>query len=206
MSSPDAQNETPSPYLIPGSEAQRLFEDSRNRIYQYRAAPFTLSSGRESNHYFNARKITMVPDLLQRLCVVLRDELLPRIGYPDGPPAAGGLTLGSDPIAFGLSLAYQDAGKTVYPIVVRKEPKGHGQGRQIEGESEQVREVLLVDDVVTTAGASLKAVAALRAAGLIVRTAVCVVDREEGGAEALRGEGIELHGLFKKSDFILKNA
>lgn len=199
-------SESLNPYLVPGSEALRLFEDSRNRIYQYRAEPFTLSSGRESNHYFNARKITMVPELLQRLSVVFRDELLPRIGYPDGPPAAGGLTLGSDPIAFGLSLAYQEKGKTVYPIVVRKEPKGHGQGRQIEGESEQVREVLLVDDVVTTAGASLKAVAALRAAGLIVRTAVCVVDRQEGGAEAMRAEGIELHGLFRKSDFAMNES
>ena len=191
-----------SKYLVEGSVARGLFDDSRQRIYQFRSEPFLLSSGKESNHYFNCRKITMVPDLLQRLSVALRDELLPRIGYPDGPPAAGGLTLGSDPIAFGLSLAYQAVGKTVYPIVVRKAAKEHGTGRQIEGEAEQVREVLLVDDVVTTAGASLKAVAALRAAGLIVRTAVCVVDRQEGGAEALRAEGIELHGLFLKSDFI----
>ncbi len=191
-----------SKYLVEGSVARGLFDDSRDRIYQFRSEPFLLSSGKESNHYFNCRKITMVPDLLQRLSVALRDELLPRIGYPDGPPAAGGLTLGSDPIAFGLSLAYQAVGKTVYPIVVRKAAKEHGTGRQIEGEAEQVREVLLVDDVVTTAGASLKAVAALRAAGLIVRTAVCVVDRQEGGAEALRAEGIELHGLFLKSDFI----
>ncbi|MEQ9364922.1 MAG: hypothetical protein RIF32_11795, partial [Leptospirales bacterium] len=108
-----------SKYLAEGTAALRLFEDSRDRIYQYRSEPFLLSSGKESNHYFNCRKITMVPDLLQRLAAVLRDEVLPRIGYPDGPPAAGGLTLGSDPIAFGLSLAYQAVGKTVYPIVVR---------------------------------------------------------------------------------------
>jgi orotate phosphoribosyltransferase len=183
------------------SQARRLFEDTKERIYQYRSEPFLLSSGGESNHYFNCKKITMVPDLLHRLACVFRDEVLPRVGYPEGPPAAGGLTLGSDPIAFALSLAYLEQGRTVYPIVVRKESKGHGTGRQIEGEAELVSEVVLLDDVVTTGGASLKAVHALRSAGLIVRNALCVVDRQEGGYEALKAEGVELHGLFRKSDF-----
>lgn len=117
------------------------------------------------------------------------------------PEAVGGLTLGADPIAYALSLAAHSRGKIVYPLIVRKESKEHGLKKRIEGEFERVKSALVVDDVITTAGSTLKAVAALREAGLIVEEAVCIVDREEGGREALEREGILLHSLFRKSDF-----
>ena len=183
-----------------GPLTRELFEATKNEIYQYREEPFQLSSGGTSNHYFNCRKITLVPEHLEKLVRVIRDEVLPGRNIAR-PPAAGGLTLGADPIAVAFALAcLEDDGK-VAPLIVRKEAKGHGMGRRIEGEWEGVPRVLALDDVITTGGSTLKAIAAFREAGITVEHAVCVVDREEGGAEALAAEGVRLIGVFKKSDF-----
>ncbi len=179
---------------------ERLFQESRDLIYQYKEVPFQLSAGGESHHYFNCKKITLVPERLGLLARVIIEELLPSSGV-DGFQGVGGLTMGSDPMAFALSLEYLSRGKVVYPLIVRKEPKGHGTGQQIEGEKESVKKVLLLDDVVTTAGSSLKAVRAFRESGIQVEAAVCIVDREEGGHEALEKEGIRLFPIFRKSDF-----
>lgn len=130
---------------------------------------------------------------------MLRDEVIPAAG--GAPAAVGGLTLGADPIGISLSLAYNEQGRTVYPLIVRKEVKVHGTGQRIEGAWQDVSEVLVLDDVITTAGSTLSAVTAFREAGLIVKDAVCIVNREEGGEEALREAGIRLHSVFKKSDF-----
>lgn len=183
---------------------RELFEVCAGEIYAFREAPFTLASGMRSHHYFNCKKITLVPERLRLLALVLRDELIPSLNFPGGlPRAAGGLTLGSDPIAYALSLAYQEIGVDCYPVVVRKEAKQHGTGRRIEGEWPEgaVQEVLLIDDVITTGGSSLKAVHALREAGLKVTQGVCIVDREEGGRENLAAEGVELFAVFQKRDF-----
>lgn len=142
----------------------------------------------------------MHPGRLSLMARALRDELIPLSG--EAPEAIGGLTMGADPIAYALSLAYHDAGRTCFPLIVRKEAKQHGTGQRIEGEAAKVKSVLLIDDVVTTAGSALKALEAFRQAGLFVQRAICIVDREEGGREALRIAGVELFSLFKKSDFI----
>ena len=184
-----------------GELSRKLLELSRGEIYNYREEPFTLASGARSHHYFNCRKITLYPERLALLARAIRDEVLPGEGLED-IPAAGGLTLGADPIAVALALSYQEQGRTLFPLIVRKEAKGHGLGRKIEGEWEGAERVLALDDVITTGGSTLKAVFALREAGLEVSSAVCVVDREEGGAEALRNEGVELYSVFKKSDFL----
>ncbi len=192
--------------MISGTITQQLYADTKDRIYRYSEEPFTLSSGKTSHHYFNCKKITMHPEYLARMAAAMRDELIPGISaFAAVPPAGvGGLTLGSDPIAFALSLAYREKGTTVYPIVVRKEQKQHGTGRRIEGELDAFTggEVLLIDDVVTTGGASLKAVEALRFAGLKLEHGICIVDREEGGRENLAQHGVTLHSLFTKSDFV----
>jgi orotate phosphoribosyltransferase len=182
-----------------GPLARELFEKSRDLIYQFREEPFILASGRKSRHYFNCKKITLHPARLALLARVLRDEVIPAAGA--APAAVGGLTLGADPIGISLSLAYNDKGMTVYPLIVRKEVKAHGTGQRIEGAWQEVTEVLVLDDVITTAGSTLSAVNAFREAGLLVKDAVCIVNREEGGEEALREAGIRLHSVFKKSDF-----
>ncbi|MBL8018872.1 MAG: orotate phosphoribosyltransferase [Leptospirales bacterium] len=184
-----------------GPLTKQLFEHSRDHIYAFRDEPFTLASGRKSRHYFNCKKITLHPGRLQMLANVLRDEIIPALGQ--SPQAVGGLTLGADPIGCALSLAYNAVGKTVFPLIVRKEAKGHGTGQKIEGEVSAVKEVLVLDDVITTAGSTLQAVRAFREAGLIVNQAICIVNREEGGEEALKAEGVQISWVFKKSDFSL---
>lgn len=166
----------------------------------YREEPFQLVSGQMSNHYFNCKKITLHPGRLSLLAKTIRDELLPQVSLPL-PKAAGGLTLGADPIAYSFSLACFEMGHLCMPIVVRKEAKGHGTARQIEGDLTGIDEVLVFDDVITTAGSTIKAVTALRDAGFKVNHAVCIVDRQEGGEEALKLQQVTLHSLFKKSDF-----
>lgn len=182
-----------------GPLARELFEISRDLIYQFREEPFILASGRKSRHYFNCKKITLHPARLALLARVLRDEVIPGAGLE--PAAIGGLTLGADPIGISLSLAYHEKGRLVYPLIVRKEVKAHGTGQRIEGAWQDVSEVLVLDDVVTTAGSTMSAVSAFREAGLVVKDAVCIINREEGGAEALAEAGIRLHSVFKKSDF-----
>lgn len=174
---------------------------ARPLIYRYSEKPFLLASGASSHHYFNCKSITLHPERLRLLARVICDETMPAAGL-SVPAAVGGLTLGADPICYAVSLYYWEKGKLVYPLIVRKEAKGHGTGRQIEGEVESVREVIVMDDVITTAGSTLKAVEALRGAGLSVKNAVCIVDREEGGRENLAKAGIELFSVFRKSEFV----
>ena len=185
------------------SDANSLFSLIQAHAYAYRQEPFTLASGRRSHHYFNCKKITLHPARLSLLC----DEIYRRF-FSEGklalPEAVGGLTLGADPISYGLVLALHARNHLCYPLIVRKEAKGHGTGKQIEGEVEAISgaEVLALDDVITTGGSTLKAVIALREAGFVVRQALCIIDREEGGVQNLKSEGVELLSLFRKSDFI----
>ncbi|MDH5657243.1 MAG: orotate phosphoribosyltransferase [Spirochaetia bacterium] len=184
-----------------GQITLKLFQFAKDEIYKFSSEPFTLASGQQSQHYFNCKKITLLPERLSLLAEALKNELIP-VFSKTVPQAVGGLTLGADPISYALSLAYLKDGNTVFPLVVRKEAKGHGTLRQIEGEAEQVDEVIVLDDVITTAGSTIKAVHAFRSAGIRVKNAVCIVDREEGGKEALEKEEISLYSLFVKSDFI----
>lgn len=142
----------------------------------------------------------MHPAHLAMLADALRGEVIEN-RLEGIPSSVGGLTMGADPIAYALSLSYREHGQIVYPLIVRKEAKDHGTGKQIEGEVESVDSVLLLDDVITTGGSSLKAAEAFRKAGLKVTHAVCIIDREEGGRESLEKEGITLFSLYRKSDF-----
>jgi len=181
---------------------EKLLAECRGEVYRYSKEEFRLSSGALSHHYFNCRKITLHPVRLQLLAEIIRDELLPDIYGKELPLAAGGLTLGADPIAVSLSLSLLNHEKQLFPLIVRKTAKGHGLGRRIEGEYDGIDEVLALDDVVTTGSSTLEAVEAFRQVGLTVRHAICVVDREEGGAELLQNNGVKLYSVFKKRDFI----
>lgn len=169
-------------------------------VYRYSEKPFLLASGKESNHYFNCKEITLHPQRLAKLSRAMVEVLIPDF-LDREPESVGGLTLGADPIAYSIAIAYGQVNKIVYPLVVRKQVKDHGTQKMIEGYVDKVNSCLVVDDVITTGGSTLKAVEALREAGLTVTDGICILDREEGGWENLDKNGVKMHSLFKKSDF-----
>ncbi|PJZ68239.1 orotate phosphoribosyltransferase [Leptospira perolatii] len=179
---------------------QELFKLIKEHAYKYREEPFSLASGRKSRHYFNCKEITMHPERLELLCRYIVEDFLPKTGLPD-PESFGGLTLGADPICYGLGFEYRRQGKNVFPMIVRKQVKEHGTKNLVEGAIHMVRSCFVVDDVVTTGGSTSQAIKSLRDAGLIVNYGICILDREEGGREAIESEGVKMHSLFKKSEF-----
>lgn len=163
-----------------GPDLQRLSEVLRERsILRGR---FTLASGRTSDYYLDCRRTTLDPEganLVGR-CVL---DVVDRQGLH--PEFVGGLTMGADPIAASVAVLSWQAGRPIPAFLVRRAAKDHGTGRRIEGWIRKDSEVLVVEDVVTTGGSTLEAIAAIEDAGARVAAVVAVIDREEGGAEAL---------------------
>ncbi|MBL0953219.1 MAG: orotate phosphoribosyltransferase [Leptospira sp.] len=177
----------------------QLFSWMKSYVYRFSETPFRLASGLESQHYFNCKEVTLHPERLAIIADCFIDEIIPKLNVEF--QAIGGLTLGADPIAYAISLAYGKRGKTIFPLVVRKEYKGHGTGQQIEGFWKEVKSCLVVDDVITTGGSTLKAVKVLRDAGITVTNGICILDREEGGRENLEKENVSMASIFTKSEF-----
>ncbi len=179
-------------------EREKLKEMIRERSLRVAEEPvFKLSSGKMSRFYVDLKRVTFDPEgayLVGRLMYALVREF--------SPDAAGGLTLGADPIAYAISfISYMD-GAPIKPFVVRKEPKGHGTGRWIEGVLREGERVAVIEDVVTTASSALKAVRACREAGLEIVGVFAVVDREEGGRERIAEEGLALYSLFRLPELL----
>ncbi|EPG68138.1 orotate phosphoribosyltransferase [Leptospira wolffii serovar Khorat str. Khorat-H2] len=177
-----------------------LFKLVQNHAYRYREEPFTLASGKKSRHYFNCKEITLHPERLELLCKYIVEKHLPAAGL-EGAEAFGGLTMGADPICYGVALESRRQNKNVFPLIVRKQAKDHGTKNLVEGGVNAVKSCVVVDDVVTTGASTLQAIKSLRDAGLEVNACVCILDREEGGREAIEAEGIRVFPIFKKSEF-----
>ena len=158
---------------------------------------FTLTSGRTSDYYVDGKQVTLDG---RGLYLVARFTL--EHCREHGIDAVGGLTLGADPIAAATVALSGDTDHPLTAFIVRKEVKTHGTGRAIEGpDLRPGLRVLLVDDTMTTGGTFLQAQEAVVATGATIAGALCVVDREEGGREALEAAGITLHALFQRSEF-----
>ncbi len=150
---------------------------------------FRLRSGAVSNHYFDKYRFESNPQLLRRIVEALAELV------PDNTQALAGLELGGVPLATMLSQV------TDLPAVfVRKAPKSYGTCRLAEGGEIVGRRFLVVEDVVTSGGQVLESARALRALGGEVSAALCVIDRESGGASVLGAESIMLHALFRMSE------
>jgi len=143
---------------------------------------FTLRSGKKSNFYFDSKKTTLLPEGAYLTAVEILGILEARDIRAD---AIGGMTLGADPIVCPVAALSHLAGRPLRAFIVRKEAKDHGTGRKIEGDLEPGSRVVIVDDVVTTAGSTLAAIEAAEGEGHTVVAVVCLVDREEGGTEKL---------------------
>lgn len=180
---------------------ETLFELIKTYAYRYSTEQFTLASGKKSHHYFNCKEILLEPERLIILAeFIVREHVPSLLGFT--PESVGGLTLGADPISYAVTLEYFKTGQTVYPLIVRKEAKDHGTKKEIEGRVSEVKSCVVLDDVITTGGSTIKAVEALRRANIEVKYGVCILDREEGGYEALANIGVQMFPLFKKSEFI----
>jgi orotate phosphoribosyltransferase len=151
-----------------------------------RGGEFKLASGRISNVYCDARVTTCRAEAIGPIGRLFLD-IVRRRGW--SPQAVGGMTLGADPIVIAVARESMDQGRPVNAFLVRKEAKGHGLKKQIEGLSEgPPLDVVIVDDVCTTGDSTIKAIGAAREAGLNVLGAICLVDREEGAREVIEGE------------------
>ncbi|MGE0553230.1 MAG: orotate phosphoribosyltransferase [Gemmatimonadales bacterium] len=153
---------------------------------------FVLASGRRSSHYIDARKTTMSAagqDLIGRLGLAAIREA----GWQ--ATRVGGLTMGADPVAYAIARASLDAPPVIDAFSVRKAAKQHGTGRRIEGNFAAGESVVVVEDVITSGGSALEAVAAIRQAGGIVAGVLAVVDRDEGGRAAIEQHGLPVRSL-----------
>ncbi|TAL33439.1 MAG: orotate phosphoribosyltransferase [Spirochaetes bacterium] len=179
------------------TDRERLFEILYTKSFMYREVPpFKLVSGRESFYYFDCKATTLDPE-----GCTLTGKLMFQAVKDLGCQACGGLTLGADPIALAASLEAFRNGAIIKPLIVRKEPKKHGTQKWIEGVLEGVKDVVVIDDVITTGGSTITAIERMRESGLNVIRAAVVVDREEGGREAIEATGVQVIALFSRADF-----
>jgi orotate phosphoribosyltransferase len=164
------------------------------REHAYLEGDFVLRSGRRSRYYLDKYRFETRPDLLAPLGERIADAV--REHAPDATRLAGP-ELGAVALAAAASLV-----SGLPFLIVRKAPKDYGTAKRVEGEYAAGETVCVVEDVVTSGGALLESVDALRAAGLIVEAAVSVVDREEGGVDELAGHGVRLRSLFTAADVL----
>ena len=191
---------------------QKLIKLILKRSFKFTKKPaFKLASGKMSNFYFNCKPTTLssegmflIGNLLYRL--IRKEKALKTI------KAIGGLTLGADPVA--NAIAYTSYIKTqnsklktqklkVKPLeafVVRKEPKKHGTMQWIEGYVKKGDKVLIVEDVITTGGSTLKAIERAKECGLKVMGVVVLIDRQEGGRDEVEAKGIPFKALLTKEE------
>jgi orotate phosphoribosyltransferase len=165
----------------------------RIREHAYLEGDFVLRSGRRSRYYLDKYRFETHPSLLRELAERIAARAVAAEG--DRPELLAGPELGAVALTAAASLAAE-----LPFLIVRKESKAYGTERRVEGVYEPGQRVCLVEDVVTTGGAAVGAVKALREAGLECRAAVCVVDRDEGGADALARHAVRLRSLFRAAE------
>jgi orotate phosphoribosyltransferase len=172
-------------------------------VLSYEEREVTLSSGQKSGFYIDCKQtvLTGAGHVLVGICLL---ELLERADRTHFRHAAcGGLTMGADPLSSALALTAALRGRECPAIYIRKEPKAHGTQSYLEGDKSVPAgaHVAVVEDVVTTGGASVKAIERLRAGGYRVDSVLALVDRGAGGKEAFAALGCELFALYSLADF-----
>ncbi len=163
--------------------------------HAYKKGEFKLSSGKTSEHYVNCKPVTLTGRGLTLTSLMMLKEVKTKV--------VGGLTLGADPLVSGVSLVSALDGRMVNALIIRKEPKGHGTEAWIEGLLPlKGTQVTVLEDVVTTGGSAIKAAEKLRDAGYVVDRVVSIVDRQEGGKDAMMKAKLELCSLFSLDDLL----
>jgi orotate phosphoribosyltransferase len=181
--------------------------DERKRLQKllleksYRKGTVKLSSGKMSDFYIDGKQTTLDAEGAY-LCGKLLFEMIRAHSEPIG--GVGGMTLGADPLVTAVSLVSYLEGAPIPAFIVRKEPKQHGTENYIEGKSNlpDGTVVALLEDVVTTGGTLLKVIDRVEAQGLKVGLIATVVDRQEGGGEALAAKGYKLETIFTRQELL----
>ena len=163
----------------------------------YQKGQFTLASGKESIHYLNCKPVSLNGTGLQLISSLFLELMDPK------SKAVAGLTLGADPLVSGVivTAAFQDL--LLDALIIRKEIKNYGTKAGIEGPMLKAgTSVTVLEDVVTTAGSAIKAIRKLRENNFVVNEVLSIVDREEGGYDALKKQNVDLKSLFSIKDFV----
>lgn len=167
-------------------------------IRSARRGNFTLASGRQSTLYIDARLTTMSPDGMALIGAIGLSQIQDCWKID----SIGGLTLGADPISYAISYASATSNSPLRAFTVRKEAKSHGTGKLIEGPFRAGDRTVIIEDVITTGGSALKAIAAVQSAGGSVLGVLALVDREEGGRETIEATGVSVVSLVKARDLL----
>ncbi len=180
-------------------DKQALIELVRQKGLKF--GDFTLASGKKAKFYLDCRRVT----LDSYGANLVGDGILDLIGDPL-PDAVGGMAIGADPIGAAIITLAHLRGKHLSGFIVRKEAKEHGTGRAVEGPVEPGMSAIIVEDVVTTGGSSLKAIEHVEAFGMKVLGVIAIIDRLEGGRAAFESAGYSLSTLLTIKDFGIEPA
>jgi orotate phosphoribosyltransferase len=183
--------------MISPKERERLLTILKERSLE--RGSFALASGKTSDIYFDGKQTTLHPEGAYLVGKIFFDML--RDLRVEG---VGGMTLGADPIVTSIAFTSFMEGKPFPAFIIRKEPKKHGKGLWIEGKKNlpDGSRVVIIEDVVTTGKTTLEAISRAKEEGLIVVKVLALIDRQEGGREALAKEGYQLESIFKRSDLL----
>ncbi len=157
---------------------------------------FTLASGKQASFYLDCRKITLDSTGVNLVAAGMLEKL-----GADLPDAIGGMAIGADPITAAVIMLSGQQDRPLKGFIVRKEAKAHGKGQAVEGPVQPGDRVVIMEDVVTTGGSSLKAIEQAEAFGLKVERIIAIIDRLEGGSEAFLERGYQLESLLTVRDF-----
>lgn len=177
-------------------DKQTLLELVRSRALKF--GEFTLVSGKKAQYYLDGKQVTLDSFGAKLIAEGILDLLADNLPLPK---AVGGMSIGADPIAAAVITIAGVRGIALSGFMVRKQPKGHGTNRYLEGPVEPGDRVVIVEDVVTTGGSSLEAIARCEEFGLKVARVVAIVDRLEGGREAFESRGYPFSSLLSIRDF-----
>lgn len=168
------------------------------RTEALRRGEFTLASGKKASYYLDCRNVTLHPQGANLVAAGMLDVMQSIGALPD---AVGGMAIGADPITASIITLAGQQNLPLKGFMVRKEAKGHGTGKQVEGPVTPGQSVVIVEDVITSGGSALKAVDAAIEFGLKVERVVAIIDRLAGGEEAFKAKGLELVTLTTIRDF-----
>ena len=177
---------------------ERLAEIIIERSFKYSAdEPFTLSSGKKSHYYFDCKPTTLDPEAMNLIGYLINNML-----QDSDITAAGGLSLGADPIANAVSLISFQMGRPIKSFIVRKDAKGHGTKNRIEGNVRTGEIVAVLDDVVTTGASTITAIEAVTEAGFKIDRVIVLIDREEGGSDNIRKYINRIDAVFTRTEIM----